>query len=261
MIEKYRSIVSKQTSFPEIIDKIINTYNNQPHRTIKTTPNEMFNDVSKQNFNNHKDKEYNKNDLKNNISIGVEARILESKGKLEKGSQKYSMDLYKLVGRDGNRFIVQDSEGNKQRRKLKPSEIQVIKQVDNKIDRNIIKEHAAEKKQRQVINKLIRGAEMKKDEAKQALEQLNIPEQKTKRNTRVEHDYAALSATTFRNKKVEPISTPKTPVATIKKAESKPKIKKVVENIITPQQTEIRETRAKKIDYAALAAKNFRTKK
>jgi hypothetical protein len=42
---------------------------------------------------------------------------------------------------------------------------------------------------------------MKKDEAKKALEQLNIPEQKTKRNTRVEHDYAALSATTFRNKK------------------------------------------------------------
>ena len=63
---------------------------------------------------------------------------------------------------------------------------------------------------------------MKKDEAKKALEQLNIPEQKTKRSTRVEHDYAALSATTFRNKKevVEPISTPKTPVATIKKAES-----------------------------------------
>ena len=223
MIEKYRSIVSKQTSFPEIIDKVINTYNNQPHRTIKTTPNEMFNDVSKQNFNNHKDKEYNRNDLKNNISIGVEARILESKGKLEKGSQKYSMDLYKLVGRDGNRFIVQDAEGNKQRRKLKPSEIQVIKQVDNKIDRNIIKEHAAEKKQRQVINKLIRGAEMKKDEAKKALEQLNIPEEKIKRAKKI--DYAVLSDTTFRNKKevVKQINTPNTPVATIKKTESKPK--------------------------------------
>ena len=86
--------------------------------------------------------------------------------------------------------------------------------------------HAAEKKQRQVINKLVRGAEMKKDEAKKALEQLNIPEQKTKRNTRVEHDYAALSATTFRNKKVVEQITPETPVATIKKAESKPKIKK-----------------------------------
>jgi hypothetical protein len=49
MIEKYRSVVSKQTSFPEMIDKIIITYN---------THNEMFNDVSKQNFNNQKDKEY-----------------------------------------------------------------------------------------------------------------------------------------------------------------------------------------------------------
>ncbi len=79
MIEKYRSVVSKKTSFSEIIDKIINTYNNQPHRTIKSTPNEMFDDVSKQNFNNQKDKEFNKNELKkNNISIGAEARILES---------------------------------------------------------------------------------------------------------------------------------------------------------------------------------------
>ena len=59
-----------------------------------------------------------------------------------------------------------DAEGDKLRRKLKPSEIQVIKKVDNKIDRNIIKEQAAEKKQRQVINKLVRGAEITKEEAK-----------------------------------------------------------------------------------------------
>ena len=174
MIEKYRSIVSKQTSFSELMDKVLNTYTNQPHRTIKSTPNDMFNDVSKQNFNNQKDKEYNRIELnKNNITIGAEARILESKGKLEKGSQKYSMDLYKLVERDGNRFTVQDADGDKLRRKLKPSEIQVVKQVDNKIDRNIIKEQAAEKKQRQIINKLVRGAEMKKEEAlKQLIMQL-----------------------------------------------------------------------------------------
>ena len=59
----------------------------------------------------------------------------------------------------------------------------------------------------------------------------------------------------------EQISTPETLVATIKKAESKPKIKKVVENIITPQQTEIRETRAKQIDYASLSGTIIGTKK
>ena len=66
------------------ITSSINTYNNQPHRTIKPTPNEMFNDVTKQKFNNQKDKECNIIELKKNkITIGAEARILESKGKLE----------------------------------------------------------------------------------------------------------------------------------------------------------------------------------
>ena len=123
----------------------------------------MYNDIDKQNFNFEKDKEYNRNVIsKNNISIGAEARILESKGKLEKGSQKFSVDLYKLVGREGNRFMVENAEGEKLRRRLKPAELQIVKTVDSKIDRNIIKEQAAEKKQRQIINKLVRGAEMKK---------------------------------------------------------------------------------------------------
>ena len=50
MINKYRTVISIQTSFPEIIDKVINTYNNQPHRTIKSTLNEMFDGVSKRNL-------------------------------------------------------------------------------------------------------------------------------------------------------------------------------------------------------------------
>ena len=40
---------------------------------------------------------------------------------------------------------------------------------------------------------------MKKDEAKKALEQLNIPEEKIKRAKKI--DYASLSGTTFRTKK------------------------------------------------------------
>ena len=50
MINKYRTVISIQTSFPEIIDKVLNTYDNQPHRTIQSTLNEMFDDVSKQNL-------------------------------------------------------------------------------------------------------------------------------------------------------------------------------------------------------------------
>ncbi len=171
----------------------------QPHRTIKTTPNEMYNDINKQIFNFEKDKEYNRNVLdKNKISIGAEARILETKDKLEKGSQKFSLDVYKLVGREGNRFMVENAEGEKLRRRLKPAELQVVKTVDSKIDRNIIKEQAAEKKQRQVINKLIRGSEMKKEEALKALESLKTPEEKIKRSNRTERDYAAMMLKKYR---------------------------------------------------------------
>ena len=37
--------VSKQTSFNDVLEKVINKYNNQTHRTIKTTPNEMYDDI------------------------------------------------------------------------------------------------------------------------------------------------------------------------------------------------------------------------
>ena len=88
MINKYRTVISKQTAFSEILEKVINTYNNQPHRTIKSTPNDMFNNIDNQNFNYDKDKEFNRNVLKkNNISIGAEVRILESK-KIRKRKSK-----------------------------------------------------------------------------------------------------------------------------------------------------------------------------
>jgi hypothetical protein len=35
MIDRYRIAVSKQTSFPTILDKVIRTYNSQLHTTIK----------------------------------------------------------------------------------------------------------------------------------------------------------------------------------------------------------------------------------
>jgi hypothetical protein len=80
MIDRYRISVSKQTSFTTILEKVIITYNSQPHRKNKSTPNEMYNDIDKQNFIFDKDKKYNRDVLnKNNISIGDEARILEIK--------------------------------------------------------------------------------------------------------------------------------------------------------------------------------------
>ncbi len=61
MIEKYGTVVSKQTAFGEILKKVIKTYNNQIHRTIKSTPNDMFNNKDNQKFNYDNDREFNRN--------------------------------------------------------------------------------------------------------------------------------------------------------------------------------------------------------
>jgi hypothetical protein len=185
MIGKYRTVISKQGSFNDIIDKVITTYNSQVHRSLKTSPNEMYDDISKQNFNHDRDKEYNRNLIsKNDIAVGAEARILESKGKLDKGSQKFSLDLYKLIGREGNRFSVENQDGEKLRRRLKPSEIQVIKAVDTKIDRGVVKTHAKEKKARQTINKVTRNLNTNKQDALKAIENLKTDTSSPARNTR-----------------------------------------------------------------------------
>ncbi len=59
MIGKYRTVISKQGSLYDIIDKVITTYNIQVHRSLKMSPKEMYDDISKQNFNHDIDKEYN----------------------------------------------------------------------------------------------------------------------------------------------------------------------------------------------------------
>jgi hypothetical protein len=52
---------------------------------------------------------------------------------------------------------------------------------------------------RQVINKLVRGAEMKKEEALKAVESLKTtPDERNVMGNRTERDYAALSGVNFR---------------------------------------------------------------
>ncbi len=49
MMGKFRTIIGKQTSFSDILDKVICTYNNQVHKTIKSTLNDMFNNLEVKN--------------------------------------------------------------------------------------------------------------------------------------------------------------------------------------------------------------------
>ena len=62
--------------------------------------------------------------------------------------------------------------------------MQVVKAVDTNLDRNIIKTHAAEKKSRQTINKLVRFSDMSKQEAFNTVAELKTNDSTPAKNTR-----------------------------------------------------------------------------
>lgn len=138
------STSGKQYSVPNIMDQIVQNYNDTPHRSLdRITPNQAFNsrdvrlEIFKQNM------EYNKMiDEGIPFNIGDTVRILNRRVAFSKEKPQFSKEIYKLIENKGYKFYVQDSDGNKLRRALKPNEIQKID--ENKIQhanpRNIDKE-------------------------------------------------------------------------------------------------------------------------
>ena len=70
-----------------------------------------------------------------------------------------------------------------------------MKTVENKISKETLKEHADDKKARQTLNKLIVGSNMKKEEAKKAIESLKTNDAIPSRSTRGKKiDFKALAS-------------------------------------------------------------------
>jgi hypothetical protein len=78
-IKKYRESIGKIGNLPNIIQSIINMYNDSPHRGIKgKTPNQVWNDTNEQNIQNMKDT-INNDRLFNKLTLGIgdTVRVLE----------------------------------------------------------------------------------------------------------------------------------------------------------------------------------------
>lgn len=127
------STSGKQYSVPDIMNQIVKNYNDTPHRSLdRLTPNQAFNsrdvrlEIFKQNM------EYNRIiDEGIPFNIGDTVRILNRREAFSKEKPQFSKGIYKVVENKGYKFYVEDSEGNKLRRALKPNEIQKID--ENKI--------------------------------------------------------------------------------------------------------------------------------
>ena len=94
-------------------------------------------------------------------------RILEDKGKFDKGNNNFSKEIHAIDKKEGYKIVLKD-----QKRKLKPSELLKVNTVSNPISQAYIDRTIKSKNNVKVTNKLIRNEDMTKEEAIKAKKQL-----------------------------------------------------------------------------------------
>ena len=172
LIEKYYDITGHRTdNIKDVMKSIIDTYNSNSHRTLDNkTPNQVFKDNDDQIARHLNDSVHNQQVYKTvPFNSGDQVRILEKKEKFDKGKQKFSKELYTIDKKEGYKILVKD-----EKRKLKPSELLVVKNISNPISQTYIDNKIKSKTNAKITNKLIRNEEMTKEEAIKAKKQLKI---------------------------------------------------------------------------------------
>ena len=173
LIEKYYDVTGYRTdNIKDVIKSIIDTYNNNSHRTLKNkTPNQVYKDNDDQTARHLNDTAHNQAIYKSvPFNDGEKVRILEEKGKFDKGKQKFSKEIYTIDKKEGYKIKVNGTS-----RKLKPSELLKTTTTANPISEKYIQEKKEEKKKGKVINSLVRNAKMTPEEAKAAVATVNEP--------------------------------------------------------------------------------------
>ena len=180
LIERYYEIIGNRTdNIKDVIKYVIDTYNDNNHRSLSNkTPNEAFNDLPFQMAKNVNDSTHN-NSIYNSTPFksGDKVRILEDKGKFDKGKKKLSKEIYTVDDKQGYKLKVDGLS-----RKLKPSELLKVEKVSNPIKEEYIKEKQKEKKQGKIINSLVKNEEMTVEQAKSAVKNVNetLPKRQAK---------------------------------------------------------------------------------
>jgi len=176
LIEKYYDITGYRTdNIKDVMKSIIDTYNNNSHRTLKNkTPNQVYKDNDDQTARHLNDTAHNQAIYKSvPFNDGEKVRILEQKEKFDKGKKKFSKELYTINKKEGYKILVNGTS-----RKLKPAELLKASTTANPIAEKYIQEKKEEKKKGKVINSLVRNAKMTPAEAKAAVVQQDEPKQK-----------------------------------------------------------------------------------
>jgi hypothetical protein len=148
-------------NYSDVIDKLVDNYNNSKHSTIGRTPNQAYNDTEFLNKLHSKNTVYNAG-IRPGVNEGDEVRVIVPKGKFDKEANQFSSDIAKVVGRDGNKYKV---EGKSRRYKahelLKVDAAKVIKLGRKKDD--LPKVQAEARKEKHVDRAIAREGIAKAD--------------------------------------------------------------------------------------------------
>ena len=180
LIERYYDVVGNRTdNLKTVVKSAIDTYNDNEHRSIKTTPNKAWNDHNLQVAKHLSDVIHNEKVYKTvPFKSGETVRVLEEKEMFGKGKNKFSNETYKVSDKTGYKISVKNEDNNKLHRKFKPAELLKVNKVDNPISKTYIEEVKADKKKGKVISSLVRNSKMTPMEALQAVAAVKEPKQK-----------------------------------------------------------------------------------
>ena len=102
-----------------VIDDVLKDYNNRFHKGIEETPNNVFENKAEPKLNDR---------LVDQLQIGDNVRILLPKSKFDKRSstQNWSNEVYKVKSKDGNKYLLEDTNGRYARWELLKSNFEPV---------------------------------------------------------------------------------------------------------------------------------------
>ncbi len=140
-------IATDNTKWVSYLQEILDLYNGNNKDGIKgMTPNEVFDDPDYSLALYKNQKEENKKEFKKfPIDIGDTVRIMKGKTKFSKEAQRFSSELYIVNNIEGYKYVVEDLELNKLKRRYKPNELYKVKDLVDRVKKSKNKKNEEKK--------------------------------------------------------------------------------------------------------------------
>ena len=157
-IDKYMTVYQTH-KFIDVLDKLVNNYNNSKSYSTGYKPNEVDDKIENEIYGDISLKKIQiLNEINNTFNIGDNVKILKNKKLFSKGAtQYYSKSIYRIIGKEYNQYQLKNLQNGKLRSAL-PFQMKKVSEENNIInpflkDKNIIQKDKQIFDKSQQVNK------------------------------------------------------------------------------------------------------------